>query len=93
MTRAEAIEHLKNIAIYSFQDGYTDEARQALDMAIEALRQPERKAGRWIKKVDDGMYWYECSECGDYPLKSAFGHDVYSDWCPHCGADMRGAES
>lgn len=41
MTRAEAIGHLKNIAIYSFQDGYTDEARQALDMAIKALEEPQ----------------------------------------------------
>ena len=46
MTRSEAIEHLKNIAIYSVQDGYTDEARQALDMAIKALEQPEHDAGR-----------------------------------------------
>ena len=38
MTNAEAIEHLKNIKIYSFQDGYTDEAREALDMAISALQ-------------------------------------------------------
>lgn len=43
MTNAEAIEHLKNIKIYSFQDGYTDEAREALDMAIKAL-----KAQEWI---------------------------------------------
>ena len=39
MTREEAIEHLENIAIYSIQDGYTDEARKALDMAIKALEQ------------------------------------------------------
>lgn len=37
ITKEEAIEHLKNIKIYSFQDGYTDEAREALDMAIKAL--------------------------------------------------------
>lgn len=53
---------------------------------------PERKTGRWVKKVDDGVYWYECSECGDYPLKSAFGHDCYSEWCPHCGAKLEGVE-
>lgn len=47
MTRLEAIEHLKNIAIYSVQDGYTDEARQALDMAIKALEEP---------------HWIPCSE-------------------------------
>lgn len=43
MTNAEAIEHLKNIKIYSFQDGYIDEAREALDMAIKAL-----EAQGWI---------------------------------------------
>ena len=37
MTNAEAIEHLKNIKIYNFHGGYTDEAREALDMAIKAL--------------------------------------------------------
>lgn len=44
MTNAEAIEHLKNIKIYSFQDGYTDEAREALDMAIKALETQEQLA-------------------------------------------------
>ena len=37
MTNEEAIEHLKNIKIFSYQDGYTAEAREALDMAINAL--------------------------------------------------------
>ena len=43
MTNAEAIEHLKNIIIFSFQDGYTAEAREALRMAIKAL-----EAQEWI---------------------------------------------
>ena len=37
MTNDEAIEHLKNIKIFSYKDGYTAEAREALDMAIKAL--------------------------------------------------------
>ena len=41
MKNAEAIEHMKNIKIYSFQDGYTDEAREALDMAVKALEAQE----------------------------------------------------
>ena len=91
MTRSEAIGHLKNIAIYSFQDGYTDEARQALDMAIKALEQTGRKKGEWIDKKyrwikSISMWWhsaYKCSICGETGLK---------DWnyCPNCGADMRG---
>ena len=43
MTNKEAIEHLKNIMIFSYQDGYTAEAREALDMAIKAL-----EAQEWI---------------------------------------------
>lgn len=41
VTNQEAIEHIKNIKIYSYQDGYTDEAREALDMAIKALEAQE----------------------------------------------------
>jgi hypothetical protein len=41
MTVKEAIEHLKNIKIFSLQDGYTDEVREALDMAIKALEEQE----------------------------------------------------
>jgi sigma54-dependent transcription regulator len=56
MTNAEAIEHLKNIIIFSFQDGYTAEAREALRMAIKALEE-----SRWIpvkekKPKKDGSY-------------------------------------
>ena len=85
MTKLEAIEHLKNIAIYSVQDGYTDEARQALDMAIKALEEPERKKGKWIKISPANIY--ECSECG----KNAMTDDISAyDFCHGCGADMRG---
>lgn len=38
MTREEAIQHLENIIIFSYQDDYNDEAREALKMAIEALK-------------------------------------------------------
>ena len=83
MTKSEAIEHLKNIAIYSVQDGYTDEARQALDMAIKALEEPERKKGKWEVFYPNHTYKYHCSECGA-------NHKYMFDFCPSCGADMRG---
>ena len=51
--------------------------------------QPERKRGRWIKQMDELAWWYECSVCGDYPLKDAYGHESLSMFCPNCGADMR----
>ena len=47
---------------------------------------PERKRGRWIH-YDEGDfdYDYKCSNCG-----YAVWDD--SDFCPGCGADMRGEE-
>ena len=46
MMNQEAIEHIKNIKIYSYQDGYTDEAREALDMAISALQEKDSLIAR-----------------------------------------------
>ena len=69
--------------------GQPGRARQLIE---EEPTIEKRKTGKWVKKVDDGVYWYECSECGDYPLKSAFGYDYFSEWCPHCGAKLEGAE-
>lgn len=55
---------------------------QAYDKAIEALSQSERKKGRWIDKGMEGS-WNYCSVCGERAI------DLY-DYCPNCGADMRG---
>lgn len=48
------------------------------------------KHGRWVKQTDENCWWYECSECGDYPMKNAYGHEELSAYCPHCGAIMEG---
>ena len=58
--------------------------------------------GRWVAYESDETYgpydskeWYKCSECG----KDAYGRcyddewyssPILSDYCPNCGADMRG---
>ena len=56
---------------------------QSLDMAIEALSQPERPKGRWIwkiNKIGNGCHCV-CSECGRTENKQ-------EPFC-NCGADMR----
>ena len=49
---------------------------------------PERKKGKWIKTDKHDIYYqpgYECSVCG--VLTTCHGN-----YCPNCGADMRGEE-
>ncbi len=46
--------------------------------------------GRWVKQVENGMYWYVCSECGEEVPKTRYKHDFFSDYCPNCGAKMDG---
>lgn len=56
----------------------------AVRMAIKALEEhPERKKGKWI----DG----KCSNCGEHaPFWSMASTYYESNFCPNCGADMRG---
>ncbi len=51
----------------------------------------ERKKGKWIPKFDGkftgGAYWFSCSKC------KRIVPDVRNggwNYCPNCGADMRG---
>ena len=68
MTNQEAIEHLKTIMIFSYQDGYTAEAREALDMAIKSL------GARWpcdkcIYNSPSSMGRKPCSCCPAEPYR------------------------
>ena len=52
-----------------------------------------RPKGHWIKQNDDYYDWYECSECGygsDGEMQYSSEYDVRTNYCPNCGADMRG---
>ena len=58
--------------------------------------EPERKSD-WIKMSDrDGIY-YACNECGEDLMRF---RNIYgklqsvnpTDFCPNCGADMRGEQ-
>ena len=56
------------------------------DIEVLPSADPERKKGKWIDKsggIKDA--WNYCSICGEQAI------DLY-DFCPNCGADMRGEE-
>jgi len=62
--------------------------------------EPERKKGKWIKNPeyigDDTSGFidnhFSCSECKKEAEINSWGFYILSDFCPHCGADMREGE-
>ena len=84
ITKEEAIEHLKNIKIYSFQDGYTDEAGEALDMAIKAL-----EAQEWIpcsERLPDSKEYVLVTDYGETNIGRRF---CGKWWLDYCGDKMK----
>lgn len=55
-------------------------------MVIQALpsAEPERKTGKWVP-FSPKSHLYSCSLCGQWA-------DRHWNYCPNCGADMRGEE-
>ena len=47
----------------------------------------DRPQGEWIEQEDDYHHYWECSECG-----MGVGLDDIRNFCPNCGAMMKGAD-
>ena len=74
---------------HSLDNGWTGGILEALD-AVKDLppAQPERKEGHWIEgKIYRDVIECNCSECGQLMTTAA---SVRMNFCPNCGADMRG---
>lgn len=83
MTNHEAVEILTYM-----KNAYSKKPNWALDMAIQSLKE-QRPQGEWINKrtiKHDGEFY--CSNC-DFELES-FIQGAFYNFCPNCGADMRG---
>ena len=90
MTREEAIKLLKEFAlrVKPFYEPQRTEYPQAIHMAIEALKQEPVKHGEWkyynFSDINNPYVgWYACTVCKHY-------ENSERDYCPNCGADMRG---
>jgi hypothetical protein len=72
-------------------DGHTE--KDVTRLLTLPSAQQERKKGRWIEPSNNGVWRYdqkayaECSVCGK---KQFLGYRM--NFCPNCGADMRGEE-
>lgn len=86
MTREEAIIDLNALKFILDNDQYTDEIEEALDTAIFALQQPERKTGKWIPvtkiyKVKEEQFPQTCIEWID----ATEPDEVDGVRCSECG--------
>ena len=83
MTKEEAIKILQRKTTIPNDDETFDYICKAYDMAIEALKQ-EPKTGHWI--MDRQRETRQCDKCMTVYRWSFSPHN----YCPNCGADMRG---
>ena len=66
-----------------------------LDSAIFNIKklpsvQPERKTGHWVKTARWGRVYY-CDQCRNYlDFDGVNAGRGSTNFCPNCGADMRG---
>lgn len=67
---------------------------KAITTRIKSLpsAQPERKRGKWHSRIYSKIEMFVCSECQhEYSYDAETGEQFYN-YCPNCGADMRGEQ-
>ena len=101
MTKDEALKKMQAVKSYMTSGNpiwSITEMGEAFDMAIEALEQPERKKGKWVVGKDGMIH---CTACNEIPtskiidtVKTLYEISPFNmNFCPKCGADMRGKDN
>lgn len=84
--RQQAIDAVRVMQTYKLSEGddmlLVDKAEVMTELMMLPSAEPVRMKGRWNK-----IHWkaYRCSECERVS-------EYQSNFCPNCGADMRGEE-
>ena len=94
MTRDEAIRHLYTYSSTNGSGQTTQEQHEeAKRMAIDALKQPERKTEKWIIEPYDAqndIFIHRCGTCMRVAMLG--GHTTKFKFCPLCGSAMTEGE-
>lgn len=93
MTKHDAIKHLSYKIAYckTTWASWADRVNvDALELAVRALAEPERKQGKWINcgiiyAGTAGYTVFRCSECNE-------PNDRAARFCPNCGAEMENSK-
>lgn len=101
ISRADAVKTVirKCSPICDWQDG-TQHYPDCVVAEINALPSADAVHGEWVCKEREyndcdghyAYYWYECSVCGARPPKDTWKNEWHSNFCPSCGARMKGGD-
>lgn len=53
----------------------------------------EPKKGKWVKEYWNGEHTRKCSACNITQTVTTYRGKVNFNYCPYCGADMRGDDN
>lgn len=73
-------------------DNPNSKIRVLITFADKVNRMPTielRKTGKWIP-VTNGRGGHECDQCHNYAPAWQTGEERLTDYCPNCGAEMKG---
>ena len=97
ISRQAAIDYFVINVGFHDEDGYpiedTDELRKIWTEYFDGIPPAEPKRGKWIDGIipndSGGLPVIVCDQCNTFfPLQFGDGHN----FCPNCGADMRGEQ-
>ena len=84
-----------NALIAKYGSWYTEEGTEegyigTIKGIVDCMPTIEPKQGHWVGIDDEPYDDWECDRCGE--IVTDCGWDVLPNFCPNCGADMRGEE-
>ena len=95
MTIQGAIAELQNLLnaedVPFYYKGGIQKVIETIQMEMVA-EQTEPKCGEWIAKTENCHSHWVCSKCGAWALLEYNEQMCLSNFCPNCGARMKGAD-
>ena len=92
ISRQTAIDTALTFLVEYCGAAFDEDMQKMLCERLDALpsAEPERKKGEWIKVGHWGRS-YKCNQCGNYlDFDGVNAGRGDANFCPNCGADMRG---